>query len=425
MRHTFLSTRPFGHRSVLRAQMALMLIGVGACAPVRPAPGALAPVQARTTNEVLAADLATIDAWEARRTALLRNDGVDLPARSVTLARAGAWLAFARGAYVARPRAHDADDALAEARRLIEPLERGHTIAAAPPAAQRSALASAADQLRPDLWAEVDRLASKPVPVQDLAALADAEIELVRAAASGRIANDRGPFSVTLAGSPGSIPGSAVGLPANVTEGSVSTLACPQIQHVARAERLLMDADMSTEAVAERLTNSADLSAKARAVHFGVSSDRLGAPSASLLSGVADVMRAHPELSLVIEGHTDPRGRDMSNLSLSGRRASTVHDLLANEGIDEERVMMHKLGASQREGQGNSLLDYARDRRVQLKFVLPEGLELPITNDAVDLQIEPVKPPPPRAAVRHAVKPRASMTAARAKRGAKLKKVTR
>jgi hypothetical protein len=133
--------------------MVLMLIGVGACAPVRPAPGALAPVQARTTNEVIAADLATIDAWEARRTALLRNDGVDLPARAVSLARAGAWLAFARGAYVARPRAHDADDALAEARRLIEPLERGHTIAAPTAAPARSALASAADQLRPDLWA--------------------------------------------------------------------------------------------------------------------------------------------------------------------------------------------------------------------------------------------------------------------------------
>jgi outer membrane protein OmpA-like peptidoglycan-associated protein len=407
-----------------RAQMVLMLIGAGACAPVRPAPGALAPVQARTTNEVLAADLATIDAWEARRTALLRNDGVDLPTRTVALARAGAWLAFARGAYVARPRAHDADDALAEARRLIEPLEPGHTMAATTPAPPRSALASAADQLRPDLWAEVDRLASKPVPVQDVASLADAEIELVRAAASGRIAPDRAPFGVTLAGSPaGSTAGSAVVLPTNVTEVSVSSLACPQVQHVARAERLLMDADMSSEAVAERLTNSDDLSAKARAVHFGISSDQLRAPSASLLSGVAAAMRAHPELSLVIEGHTDPRGRDMSNLSLSGRRASTVRDLLANDGVDEERVMVRKFGASHRDGQGSSAVDYARDRRVQLKFVLPDGLELPITNDAIDLQIEPVKPP--RAAVRRPVKRRASTNVPRSRRGAKSAKVTR
>jgi hypothetical protein len=34
-------------------------------------------------------------------------------------------------------------------------------------------------------------------------------------------------------------------------------------------------------------------------------------------------------------------------------------------------------------------VDYARDRRVQLRFVLPDGEELPITEDAgLDLQIE-------------------------------------
>jgi outer membrane protein OmpA-like peptidoglycan-associated protein len=407
-----------------RALTALILIGAGACAPVRPAPGALAPVQARTTNEVLAADLATIDAWEARRAALLRNDGADLTTRTVTLARAGAWLAFARDAYAARPRARDADDALAEARWLIEPLERGQTVAATAPLPPRSTLASAADQLRPDLWAEVERLASKPAAVRDVASLADAEIELVRAAALRNVAPSRPQFPVRLAGaSTGSSTPSEVALPTNVTEVSISSLACPQVQHVARAERLLMDADMSSEAVAERLTSSSNLPSKARAVHFRVASDQLTAPSASLLSGVVDAMRAHPELSLVIEGHADPRGRDVSNLLLSGRRASTVRDLLASDGVDEERVMVRKFGASHRDGLGSSALDYARDRRVQLKFVLPDGLELPVTNDAADLQIEPVKPP--RAASRQPDKRRALTTAPRSKRGAKSKKVTR
>jgi hypothetical protein len=46
------------------------------------------------------------------------------------------------------------------------------------------------------------------------------------------------------------------------------------------------------------------------------------------------------------------------------------------------------LGATQRNASGNTLLDYARNRRVQLKFVLSDGSELPVTDEMVDLQIE-------------------------------------
>ena len=79
---------PMSHRS-RHALVVIAALAVVACAPHRPATGALAPLSARTTNEMRAADLFAIDAWEARRVALLRNDGADLPARSVALARAG------------------------------------------------------------------------------------------------------------------------------------------------------------------------------------------------------------------------------------------------------------------------------------------------------------------------------------------------
>jgi outer membrane protein OmpA-like peptidoglycan-associated protein len=349
---------------------AALIVVLCGCAPVRPTPGALAPVHARTTNGILAADLATIDGWEARRIALLRNDGADLSSRGITLARAGAWLAFAREAYVAHPRGQDADEALTEARRLIESLSSTTTVAAVPELPAR--LLAAAQQLSPELWARVRELESTPGAGQSIATLADAEIELVRAAA-------RAPVSV-------------VELPTSLVSVSVSGLACPQIQHVARAGRLLSNEGTQVMLAGDvRITAPEELRRNARTVHFALASDVLHDPSAALLAGVADAMSQHPEVSLVIEGHADPRGADTSNLWLSGRRAVGVRELLVRSGVDGDRVLVRMFGARRRDAGGTSVLDYARDRRVQLRFVLPDGTELPAIEDASDLQIEAQK----------------------------------
>ena len=338
---------------------ALLLLTVMACGPMRPSPGDLAPMPGRVTNEVLAADLATIDAWESRRVSLLRNDGADLATRSVVLARAGAWLMFARETYVAQPRAQEADDALAEARRLIESLSDATRVT--PSRAAPSALVAAAEKSNPALWARLRELEASPDAATKAAALADAEIELVRAA---------------------------------------SQLARQPMLHVARAGRLLDGREPGVtlaggQRVAPpdnlRLTPPDELRANARTVHFALASDVLYAPSTALLDGVAAAMRQHPEVSLVIEGHADPRGADTSNLWLSGRRAAGVRELLVGKGVDGNRVLVRMFGARRREGIGTSVLDYARDRRVQLRFVLPDGSELPAMDDESDLQIESQK----------------------------------
>jgi outer membrane protein OmpA-like peptidoglycan-associated protein len=378
--HTSLTARSL----VARGTLALALASLAACAPQRPAPGALTPVAARATNQARAADLAALDVWESHRVSLMRNDGADLSARGVALARAGAWLAFAREAYVARPLSRDADDALAEARALMAPFDESR--AALP---SRGALAARADRLSPDNWAEVDRLASAPASVADVSALAAAEIELVRAA---RPVAALAP-GVMLAGGAREAAGSAVQLPSTISETSVSALSCPAVQHIARAAVLLAEADVVQQSEARQLGEIARLQQderlRARRLHFAVRSDAVGMPSAALLSGVAGALRAHPELSLVIEGHADPRGGDDENRTLSGRRATTVRDILADSGVADERMLVRQFGESRRAAAGSTVVDYARDRRVQLRFVLPDGEELPIAEDsALDLQIE-------------------------------------
>jgi outer membrane protein OmpA-like peptidoglycan-associated protein len=377
-----------------RTALILAALGVTACAPQRPAPGALAPVERRGTNEARSADLAAIDAWEARRVALVRNDGPDLAARTVALARAGAWLVFAREAYQSRPMTSEADDALAEARKLMAPFA-----ADARADAGRGALAAGADRMSPDNWAEVERLASKPEAIADVASLAEAEIELVRAAQRPRMLAP----GVMLAGGVRDPLSSAVVLPATISESSLSALSCPAVQHIARAVALLGEADVVLQgearqlAVVEKLQQ--DDRVRARRVHFALKSDAVGMPSAALLAGVAGALKSHPELSLVIEGHADPRGGGEENRELSGRRGAMVRQILADSGVTEDRMLVRQFGETRRAAAGTTAVDYARDRRVVLKFVLPNGEELPIAEDtALDLQVERVvkRSAPPR-----------------------------
>ena len=364
----------------------LAAIATTACAPYRPVSGALAPVADRGSNAARAADLAAIDQWEARRLALLRNDGADLPTRSVALARAGGWIAFAREAYVARPGTREADDALAEAGKLMLPFENAGALAGG-----RSVLAAGADRLSPDNWAEVGRLASKPESVGDVASLAEAEIELVRATARPpRLAP-----TVMLAGAPRGSISSAVVLPTDVSDVSVWAQSCTAVTHIARAVALLGQADLVQQVEARKVaamdTLQQDDRLRDRRVHFAVKSDALGMPSAALLSGVAGALKAHPELSLVIEGHADPRGGDDDNRELSARRAGMVRAILADSGVTEDRMLVRQFGERRRAATGTTAVDYARDRRVVLKFVLPDGEELAITDGrTLDLQIERV-----------------------------------
>ena len=57
------------------------------------------------------------------------------------------------------------------------------------------------------------------------------------------------------------------------------------------------------------------------------------------LAELAGVMRRHPGLRVMIEGHTDSVGSDTLNMILSQRRADSVKDYLATRlGIDASRL---------------------------------------------------------------------------------------
>jgi outer membrane protein OmpA-like peptidoglycan-associated protein len=62
------------------------------------------------------------------------------------------------------------------------------------------------------------------------------------------------------------------------------------------------------------------------------------------LEAYAELLHTYPEVHLRIEGHTDSRGPDARNRSLSQRRAEAVRDWLMDHGVAPERLVAQGFG---------------------------------------------------------------------------------
>ncbi len=102
-------------------------------------------------------------------------------------------------------------------------------------------------------------------------------------------------------------------------------------------------------------------------IYFDFARDSLRAESEPVLHEIADALKAHPDWTIVINGHTDNVGGDEMNLDLSRRRARTVRNALIEKWmIDGGRLFADGLGASQPKESNASERGRARNRRVEL-----------------------------------------------------------
>jgi outer membrane protein OmpA-like peptidoglycan-associated protein len=84
------------------------------------------------------------------------------------------------------------------------------------------------------------------------------------------------------------------------------------------------------------------------------------------LDPLVDYLRAHPERSVKISGHTDATGKEVHNLSLSKQRADVVAEYLVNNGIDINRVETYGLGSSKPLAENTTEQGRKKNRRVEL-----------------------------------------------------------
>lgn len=125
-----------------------------------------------------------------------------------------------------------------------------------------------------------------------------------------------------------------------------------------------------------------------RQIHFALDRDEISPTSAKILDRIANVLKQYPTIVITLEGHTDPRADDTYNRKLGFRRSKSARNYLMRQGITSERMTVRSQGETQRTSQNNQVIDYARDRRVEIGFTDIRDVEIRFENQESDLQLE-------------------------------------
>lgn len=112
-------------------------------------------------------------------------------------------------------------------------------------------------------------------------------------------------------------------------------------------------------------------------VHFENDSARLTSESSRILDPIAASLKAHPELRVEVQGHTDGVGSASYNLKLSQARANAVRDYLIADGVPQEELTAKGYGKTRPIADNRTAAGRARNRRVALVVLEnPSGVEI-------------------------------------------------
>jgi outer membrane protein OmpA-like peptidoglycan-associated protein len=101
-------------------------------------------------------------------------------------------------------------------------------------------------------------------------------------------------------------------------------------------------------------------------VLFDTGSATLKTGAREKLAKISGILLAHPGLALQIEGHTDSVGSDEFNQQLSERRADSVRDFLAEQGVPASSINARGFGKTQPVASNDTAEGRQRNRRVEL-----------------------------------------------------------
>lgn len=103
-------------------------------------------------------------------------------------------------------------------------------------------------------------------------------------------------------------------------------------------------------------------------IYFDFDKSDLRDNAVETLNRYVSVLRANPDLKVLIEGHCDERGTEEYNLALGERRSSRVKSYLVTAGISESRIKTISYGELRPKAQGSSEEAWALNRRAHFKL---------------------------------------------------------
>jgi peptidoglycan-associated lipoprotein len=156
------------------------------------------------------------------------------------------------------------------------------------------------------------------------------------------------------------------------TKKTTTVKAEPEVQtETADLERQkALEAERQRKEAEQRRFQAAKRQFMLEDIYFKRGSYRLEPQARTILYRKAEFLKKYPQVTAIIEGHTNERGSRETNIAFGDRRAGAVKSFLIKEGIDRDRLIAVSFGKEQPVDSGPSEKARAKNRRVH--FVVRE-----------------------------------------------------
>lgn len=152
------------------------------------------------------------------------------------------------------------------------------------------------------------------------------------------------------------------------------------------AREARLQADLATERADELERELEDLQAEETDrglvltlgdVLFDTAEAQLKPGANATIEQLAEFMNEYPDRRLLIEGHTDSRGDESYNQTLSRQRADAVRNALLSAGINSERLRTEGLGEAYPVASNETQAGRQQNRRVNIIISSPDKAGFP------------------------------------------------
>jgi peptidoglycan-associated lipoprotein len=105
-----------------------------------------------------------------------------------------------------------------------------------------------------------------------------------------------------------------------------------------------------------------------RVIYFEYDSDDVLPDYQRVVNAHAEYLSAHPESTVILEGHADERGSSEYNVALGERRALSVSRTMRVQGVSESQLRTLSYGEEKPSTMGHDEGSWQQNRRVELFY---------------------------------------------------------
>ena len=102
-------------------------------------------------------------------------------------------------------------------------------------------------------------------------------------------------------------------------------------------------------------------------INFDIGKSTVKPESFPIIEQISTYLVAHPQMNILIEGHTDNTGSDELNLKLSDDRAQSIKAEIVKRGVDASRMETKGFGSSKPIADNKTAAGRTQNRRVTIK----------------------------------------------------------